>query len=324
MKAFRILLAVAALLVALLAGTRGSAAPTVKAEVTDGTLRISGTPFSEQIALRLLDRSQLEVDVADDGSADFTFDPSTFASIDVKAGNGGDTIRIDEVSGSFTTIESTRIDGGNGNDTLLGGAGAEVFVGGNGNDLVDGNGGADTAFVGNGDDVFVWDPGDGSDVVEGGNGSDTMIFNGSDGSEVMAATAVFGRVSFTRDLGGIVMDLDDVEAIDVRALRGTDTITVNDAGETDLERVDVDLASALGGSTGDAQADVVNVVGTKANDSIAADANGAAVEVSGLAASMRITHADPASDRLIIDTSTGVDDVALDPGLATLILVSVL
>jgi hypothetical protein len=160
MKPFGTLLPIAALLVAALAGTPATAATAVNAEVVDGTLRISGTPFSEQIALRLdvLDRNQLDVDVADDGSADFTFDASTFAAIDVEARGGVDTIRIDEVNGSFTTTESTRIEGGNGNDTLLGGSGAEVFAGGNGNDLVDGNGGADTAFLRRGDDVFVWDP----------------------------------------------------------------------------------------------------------------------------------------------------------------------
>jgi hypothetical protein len=326
MKPFRTLLATAALLVAALAGTPSAAATAVNAKVVDGTLRISGTPFAEHIALRLdaLVRNQLDVDVADDGSADFTFDASTFGAIDVEARGGADTIRIDEVNGSFTTAESTRIGGGNGNDTLLGGSAAEVFAGGHGNDLVDGNGGADTAFVGRGDDVFVWDPGDGSDVVEGGKGSDTMVFNGSDGNEIMAATPAFGRVSFTRDLGGIVMDLDGVEAIDVRPLRGTDTVTVDDAGGTDLKRVDVDLAPMLGGSTGDAQADVVTVVGTKGDDSIAADANGPAVEVDGLAASVRITHTDPGSDALIIDTSTGLDDVALDPAVAALIQVSVL
>jgi RTX calcium-binding nonapeptide repeat (4 copies) len=326
MKVFRMLLAIAPLSLTALAGTAVAAAPTVKARVADGTLRISGSPFPEQIALRqnALDRNLLDVDVADDGSADFTFDFSTFTAIDVKAGNGDDAIRIDEVNGSFTTLEPTRIHGQDGDDTLLGGSGAEVFVGGNGNDVVDGNGGADMAFLRRGNDVLIWDPGDGSDVVEGGADSDTMVFNGSNGDEIMAATPVFGRVSFTRDLGSIVMDLDNVEAIDVRALRGTDTVTVNDTGGTDLERVDVDLAADLGGSTGDAQADVVTVVGTKGDDSIAADANGAAVEVSGLAASVRITHTDPASDTLIIDTSTGVDDVALDPALAALILVSVL
>jgi hypothetical protein len=54
------------------------------------------------------------------------------------------------------------------------------------------------------------------------------------------------------------------------------------------------------------------------------DANGAAVEVGGLAAFVRISHADPTSDTLVIDTSAGADDVVLDPALDGLILVSVL
>ncbi len=151
-----------------------------------------------------------------------------------------------------------------------------------------------------------------------------MVFNGADGNEIMAATANFGRVSFTRNLGGIVMDLNDVEAIDVNALGGTDSVTVTDMTGTDLRRVDVDLAGALGGSTGDDQADTVTVAGTKGDDSIAANANGNAVDVSGLAAFVRITHADPAKDSLVIDPVTGVDHVAIDPAVQALIQASAL
>ena len=180
------------------------------------------------------DANQLQVDVGDDGTADFTFDRGTFEAIDVRAGNGADTVRIDQVNGIFTTTEATRIDGENGDDTLNGGTGAEAFVGGRGDDVVDGNAGADTAFLGSGEDTFVWDQGDGSDVVEGGSGSDTLVFNGFGANEVMAATASGDRVRFTRVQGTIVMDLDDVEAIDVRPLGGTDTVTVNDVTGTDL------------------------------------------------------------------------------------------
>ena len=281
--------------------------------------------ISDRIALRVspVDRTQLQVDVGDDGSADASFDLNTFRAIDVEAGNGNDTVRIDQVNGAFTTTIATRIDGQNGDDTLIGGSGNEVLVGGRGDDVIDGNGGADTAFLGQGDDTFVWDPGDGSDVIEGGKGFDTMVFNGAGGNEIMAATANFGRVSFTRNLGGIVMDLNDVEAIDVNALGGTDSVTVNDMTGTDLRRVNVDLAGALGGSTGDGQADTVKVNGTKGDDSIAADANGNAVDVSGLAAFVRITHADPDKDTLVIDPVTGNDHVAIDPALTALIQVSV-
>ena len=118
------------------------------------------------------------------------------------------------------------------------------------------------------------------------------------------------------------MDLDDVEVIDVRPLGGTDTVTVNDVTGTDMTRIDVDLAAALGGSTGDGLADTVTVKGTTGNDTIAANASGAAVEVSGLAAFVRITDADAASDTLVVDSLTGVDDVAVDPALAALIQVA--
>ena len=317
--------ALAAMAASIAAAPVAAAEPGFRAGVTDGTLHIVGGPSSEKITLRLspVDRTQLQVDLGDNGSADRSFDLRTFDAIDVEAGNGDDTVRIDQANGTFTTTIKTRIDGQNGDDTLIGGSGDEVLVGGRGNDFVDGNGGVDTAFLGRGNDTFVWDPGDGSDVVEGGPGFDDMVFNGNGGNEVMAATANFGRVSFTRNLGSIVMDLNDVEAIDVNALGGTDSVTVFNMSGTDLRRVNVDLAGVLGGSTSDGAADTVTVAGTKGDDSIAADANGSAVDVSGLTASVRITHADPAKDTLVIDPVIGNDHVAVDPAVSNLIQVSV-
>ena len=99
---------------------------------------------------------------------------------------------------------------------------------------------------------------------------------------IMAATANGARESFTRNLANTVMDIAGVEAIDVTALGGTDTVTVNDVRGTDLRRVDVDLAATIGGSTADGQADTVTVGATKGDDSIAVDAKGGAVDVGGL------------------------------------------
>lgn len=314
------------LVVLVAAAGPAAAAPSLRAGVVDGTLVVAGSPLADRIALRLsaTDRTQLQVDLGDDGSADASFDLGAFGAIDVLAGNGDDTVRIDQTNGVFTTTKTTRIDGQNGDDTILGGSGNEVLLGGRGDDVIDGNGGVDTAFLGKGDDTFIWDPGDASDVVEGQSGSDTLVFNGAGGDETMAATAFFGRVEFTRSPGNIVMDLDGVEAIDVRALGGADSVTVNDLGGTDVRRVDVDLAGALGGSTADGKGDTVAVNGTKGDDTIVARANGSTVEVSGLAALVRITHADPTMDKLVIDPVTGVDNVSIDPALGGLILASVL
>jgi hypothetical protein len=134
-----------------------------------GVLSIVGTAASDKIALRLKAGypGTLQVDVGDDGSADFSFDRKKVAKIAVAARAGDDSVRIDEINGVFTDSIPTTIDGGPGNDTIAGGSGAETLIGGDGNDVIDGNKGNDIAQLGSGDDVFVWDPGDGSDFVEG-------------------------------------------------------------------------------------------------------------------------------------------------------------
>jgi hypothetical protein len=312
-----------ALLLTLLvgAGATRAAAARFHAGIVDGTLTIQGGSGSERIALRLsADASALLVD---DGSAERSFGLATFGAIAVDAGNGDDTVLIDQGNGVFTTTKPTSIAGGNGDDTLIGGSGNETFHGGRGNDVADGNGGADTAFLGSGDDTFVWDPGDGSDRFEGGAGSDTMVFNGAAGNEVMAANANGGRVRFTRVQGTIVMDLDNVEVIDVRALGGTDAITVGDVGATDLRRVDVNLATALGGSASDRSADTVTVSGTNGVDTIRASASGGTADVTGLAAEVRVLHADPDLDTLVLDTLDGNDDVSVDADVQDVINVTV-
>ena len=301
------------------------AAPAVRARVVDGTLRVDGTPFSDQFALRIsaTDPTQLQVDDGIDGSADVTFDTNTFGPIVVDAGRGDDFVQLDTTNGAFTTAHPTVVDGGRGNDILLGGSGPELFFGGPGNDTVDGNGGADTAFLGDGNDTFIWDPGDGSDTIDGGSGFDTHVFNGNGGNEVMAATANGTHVRFTRNLGGIVMDLNDFEALDVNPLGGTDTVTVNDLAGTGLDEVNVNLANAIRGTTPDGAADTVQVEGTPGIDTITATASSGGVDVNGLAASVRITGADAAQDKLVVDSLAGADNVAVDAAVNGLIQVTV-
>ena len=108
---------------------------------------------------------------------------------------------------------------------------------------MDGNPGADSVSLGAGDDTFVWDPGDGTGIVEGGPDQDTLRFNGSAGAEVFTASANANRLLFTRNIGNIVMDTDDVEALTVNALGHVDSVTVNDLGATDVESVDIEAGS---------------------------------------------------------------------------------
>ena len=141
----------------------------------DGVLTVEGTNESDKIALRLQAGQPgiLQIDVGDDGSADFDFERATVARIAVNAGNGDDLVRIDESNGVFTDSIPTTIDGGNRNDNLVGGSGAGTLSGGNGNDTLVGGPGAETLLGGNGDDSI--DGNKGTDVAFMGNGGDTFV-----------------------------------------------------------------------------------------------------------------------------------------------------
>ena len=324
--------AAAAVAAGTLAGA-GNAAPAKDRfkdpKLQKGVLTIKGTNGADAIALRLsaVQRGVLQVDVGDDGTADFEFNSADLAQIIVKAGNGDDTVRIDESNGVFSDTIPTTLEGDNGNDSLTGGSGAgtlhggngndklaggngnETLFGDNGNDSIDGNKGNDTGLLGKGDDTFIWDPGDGSDVVEGQKGFDTMVFNGAGAAEQFTLRAIGHRLEFFRDVGNITIDTDGVERVDANTLGGADVVTLGDLSGTDVRNVNVDLAAALGGTAGDGLADRVVVGGTKGHDTIDVSGNAAGVNVTGLAAKVSVSHAEPANDSLDIETNGGADSI---------------
>jgi Ca2+-binding RTX toxin-like protein len=276
-----------------------------------GVLSIEGTNAADKITLRLKagDPSTLQVDVGDNGSADFEFARADVAEITVNAGYGDDLVRIDEGNGIFTDKIRTTLDGGPGDDNLSGGSGVETLVGGDGNDRIDGNKGNDLALMGAGDDTFVWDPGDGSDTVEGQDGSDALLFNGAGVAEHVDLSANGNRLRFFRDVATITMDTAGVEQVDFNALGGADLVTVHDLSGTDVERVNVDESSPAGSGIGDGQADQVIVEGTNRDDRIAAVGSNGAARVSGLSETVTVTGAEPANDTLTINALDGNDHV---------------
>jgi Ca2+-binding RTX toxin-like protein len=206
------------------------------------------------------------------------------------------------------------IDGGVGNDTITGSDGNDLLLGGDGNDLVTGGRGSDTAFLGTGNDTFVWNPGDGSDTVEGQDGTDTLVFNGANVNESMELSANGTRARLSRDVGNVVMDLNSVERVQIHALGGADTITVDDLTGTGVTQVAIDLAATAGGTTGDAAADTVVLNGTAGNDKISIASSGSSIVVNGLAAQVTIADAEGANDKLVINGLAG-DDVIDASGL---------
>ena len=238
--------------------------------------------------------------------APFSIDIGTSENLVLNANGGNDSF---SATGNLAVLIKITVDGGAGDDTLLGSNGIDLLLGGDGVDFIDGQQGNDVAFMGAGNDTFQWDPGDGSDVVEGQDGIDKLLFNGSAGAELFTASANGGRVLFTRNLGTIVMDLNDVESLDLNTLGNTDTTTVNDLTGTDLVTIKIDQSGTIGGTAGDAAADIVIVNGTNGDDIIDVFGAGTSVSVLGLSAQVNIANAEGASDSLIINALGGDDGV---------------
>jgi subtilisin-like proprotein convertase family protein len=94
---------------------------------------------------------------------------------------GNAVIRLDGVSGTIDghalTITNNVIEnayGGDGNDTLIGSAAANVLYAARGNDRLEGAGGADVLSGGDGNDTLYG--GAGNDTLWGGNGLDTASY----------------------------------------------------------------------------------------------------------------------------------------------------
>jgi Ca2+-binding RTX toxin-like protein len=285
-----------------------AAAPALVFEGGDGqdTALVEGSSGADTFALAA-NGSRAHVD-----AGNLHLDVGTTESLVIHGGSGDDQF---SAVGNLAALTSLTLDGGAGNDTILGGNGADLLLGGDGNDFIDGNQGNDTAQMGAGDDTFQWDPGDGSDIVEGGDGSDTMLFNGANIAEVMEVSANGQRALFTRNIGTITMDLNDVERVDVTARGGADNIAVHDLTGTDVTEVNVDLAGTPGGSTGDGSADRIAVDATSGNDVVAVSGASGAASVTGLDADVNLSGAEAALDTLQVNLGGG-NDVFDASGLA--------
>ncbi|MCX7422545.1 MAG: hypothetical protein NT013_23785 [Planctomycetia bacterium] len=103
---------------------------------------------------------------------------SSVTSIVVKGGDAANNINLDQVTNvTYPNLSSIRVDGGNGNDTIVGSPFyGDSLLGGDGKDTISGQAGADTI-----------DGGDGTDSIIGGDGNDSLI--GEDGNDTITGDA---------------------------------------------------------------------------------------------------------------------------------------
>jgi Domain of unknown function (DUF4214)/RTX calcium-binding nonapeptide repeat (4 copies) len=266
------------------------------------------------------------IDESGGGNDTLDFSSTTTRAVSINLGNpaaqvvnAGLTLTLS----AGNTIEN--VIGGDLGDTLTGNGLSNVILGSGGNDRLSGagdddllaGGAGDDTVVGNaGNDTFLWNPGDGNDFIDGvtndGAGSDRPVFNGSDAAERIAISADGNAAAVTRDVDDVRLDLVDVETVDVNAGGGADTVTVDDLTGTGVTEIHLDLAGAVGGLTGDGQADTVLVNGTNGDDHINVAGNGVGapgVNVTGLSALVSITNSDGPLDSLLVNGLGGNDAV---------------
>jgi len=210
------------------------------------------------------------------GDDTVTVDASVSVPVYLDGGEGDDTL----IGGSA----DDHLTGGPGNDTLTGGAGDDVVGGGAGNDTFDGGTGNDELDGEAGDDTFQVRAGWGDDLIDDHDGDDTV--------ELLTTTTITGVMMFDEVeltspagdrlyypsgaiehvLGGsgsetfrLTRDAPDGFTFDGRG--GDDDVTVLVGG------VDRTIDVTDSGST---DGDTLAVVGTLADDTILARATGAA------------------------------------------------
>jgi len=163
--------------------------------------------------------------LADGNSYNFTTDDATVASGQVltirgNALDSGDTLTFD---GSAETNGSFDITAGDGNDTLIGGAGNDVIHASNGTNSLTGGGGQDILQGGTGADTFVYNfvseaTSTQYDIVRGfDTGNDTFFLNG------MNVLAIDAAVN-SGHLSGAHFDVDLAAAISSGQLASHDAV----------------------------------------------------------------------------------------------------
>lgn len=144
----------------------------------NGTLQIIGTDANDSIQIRRKHGNIRVRSKTGHGPSDKQqFSENSVSSIVIHTCDGNDFIHLD----SSISLPAT-INGGAGNDQIIGGSGDNLIRGGDGNDHIQsgygndillGGNGRDWIFGGSGRDIIIG--GDGFDIAFGGSGQDIMI-----------------------------------------------------------------------------------------------------------------------------------------------------
>ena len=203
-----------------------------------GTLTIVGDENDNEIEVTLDDDGNILVNNGEVAIQGDTPTDQNTTNIVAQGLGGNDLISLNNFN---ATQIATELDGGEGNDLLIGSDGVDVLRGGAGNDTLIGGRGNDIKLGEDGDDLLIWNNGDGSDLMEGGEGNDTVQVNGADGAgDDFSIDPNGDRVRFQRNnLGLFALDIGTTENLDVNG-QGGDDVIAGSVGLAGLISLDLD------------------------------------------------------------------------------------
>ncbi len=154
-------------------------APFSPVSLSRGTLRVLGTDAADQIIFSrsAADPSRLNVEIHRQVSS-YSF--SDVKLIIVTADGGNDLIQLDQTNAPIKI--STKLYGGDGNDSIFGGATRDRIYGGDGDDSIRGGSGHDIIYGDAGDDAIFGEAGndylvagEGTNSIQGNRGKDRIF-----------------------------------------------------------------------------------------------------------------------------------------------------
>lgn len=201
-----------------------------------------------------------------------------FGGVTILGSSANETIDVSAIE--LIGIEG--INGGNGNDTIIGSASADVITGGAGDDVLRGNGGDDTFLFGLSSGVDTIDGGSGNDTIRATSASATLTWGGITNVETISSGG-FANVRIAGTANGDTINLNGVTLSGIAAIdggSGNDVITGTSGNDTIIGGVGDDTLN--GGDGNDVflfaiKAGIDTIVGGAGFDTIQASAANAAL-----------------------------------------------
>jgi Ca2+-binding RTX toxin-like protein len=193
-------------------------------------------------------------------------------------GAGDDGVEFLDRTDTFIVYRSATIDGGPGDDELLGALtrtdqypSRDVFYGGPGVDKLYGDAGDDELHGGDGDDTAI-DGGDGNDLILGEDGDDWGLWGGEGNDKIDAGPGDDGRLSY----GSTVTFAGDPRHAYARGPEPGADIYIGGPGTDELEwgsgvRVSLDGAANDGDGADNVAGDIERILGSGLNDTLVGD-----------------------------------------------------